>query len=480
MSLTAFCLAGNARNSDKKISRQKVLGQAAYQHAIQLVQDKNIAQADKEWKSAYRKLQRTEGKQAALFLEIDYARSIVTCCISNADAAIYSIKKLSDVFDKDKLDGLTEELKQVIELLNTHTSDPLVLAQLYALSDQINPTGAYTSFLKGTTKTELEKEQLSSTIQINEERLNSMTLAAAKKELRIQMTNRALDSLKFKAMIDSLSIAESEEAITQKNEIIALEKERGRQKTLLMFVFLAGLGAVAFFFLRSRKLNTLLNKQNDDLAEERKKSDELLHNILPVDVARELKEKGKVLPKLHEAVTVMFIDFIGFSKISKQLDTQQLIASLNECFSMFDNLCKEWNVEKIKTIGDAYMCVGNYDLSAKESATQVVKLGIDIQNALDDWNAVREKNKLPRFTARIGVHTGEVAAGVVGSSKFAYDVWGDTVNVASRMESKGVAGKVNVSQSTKDLLSNDLEITARGKVEVKNMGEMEMYFVSST
>ena len=213
------------------------------------------------------------------------------------------------------------------------------------------------------------------------------------------------------------------------------------------------------------------------LKKEKRKSDELLLNILPFTTAQELKETGKTHPISYESVTVMFTDFKGFTQIAEHLSPEEVIAELHNCFKEFDLIAKQHGLEKIKTIGDAYMCVGGLPITNKTHPTDVIRAALAMQKFIDTWKQEHIARNKPVWDVRIGIHTGKVVAGVVGVSKFSYDIWGDTVNLASRMESSGAPGEINISEDTYSLVKNHFKCTARGKIAAKNKGEIEMYFV---
>ncbi|TAE13096.1 MAG: hypothetical protein EAZ95_11580 [Bacteroidetes bacterium] len=222
---------------------------------------------------------------------------------------------------------------------------------------------------------------------------------------------------------------------------------------------------------------TELNHTLQLVETERQKSDSLLLNILPEEVAQELKEKGFSVPKQYELITVLFTDFKGFTHISEKISPTEVIENLNTCFLAFDEICDKYNLEKIKTIGDAYMCAGGVPIANKTNPVDVVSAGLAMQAWMKNWAIEKHQKGEETWELRLGIHSGAVVAGVVGKNKFAYDVWGDTVNLASRMESSGEVGKVNISETTYELVKHRFACTFRGKIEAKNKGELAMYFV---
>ncbi|MEO1653283.1 MAG: adenylate/guanylate cyclase domain-containing protein, partial [Bacteroidota bacterium] len=225
------------------------------------------------------------------------------------------------------------------------------------------------------------------------------------------------------------------------------------------------------------KKNLLLENQKTEIVRQRDQSNQLLLNILPEEVAKELKENGKAKPQYYDMCTVLFTDFKGFTGIAEALSPTQLVQELDACFLRFDEIISQYNLEKIKTIGDAYMCAGGIPVSNKTNPVDAVKAGLAMQEFMDEFNREKRQQGQPIWELRVGVHTGPLIAGVIGKHKFAYDVWGDTVNLAARMESSGEVGKVNISGSTHDLVKTHFNCTYRGKIQAKNKGEMDMYFV---
>lgn len=214
------------------------------------------------------------------------------------------------------------------------------------------------------------------------------------------------------------------------------------------------------------------------LNQERQESDKLLLNILPSSVAKELKERDRVRPVDYESASVLFTDFVGFTQIAENFSPQQLIEELDECFRQFDVIAKKHKLEKIKTIGDSYMAVGGVPVSNRTHARDCVLAALEIERCINGLMRKKVVAGQPFWQIRIGIHTGDLVAGVIGSEKFSYDVWGDTVNTASRLESSGAAGRINISRATYELVKDDFICEYRGKIPAKNKGEIEMYFVN--
>ncbi len=213
------------------------------------------------------------------------------------------------------------------------------------------------------------------------------------------------------------------------------------------------------------------------LEAERERSDSLLLNILPAQTAAELKEKGSASTQFHNAATVLFTDFVGFSKHSLQVPPERLIQVLNDYFNAFDAICKRFSLEKIKTIGDAYMAVSGVPNADEQHALNAMYAAIAIRDFVAEYKDKALINNSLYFEIRIGLHSGSLVSGVVGTQKFAFDIWGNTVNTAARIEANSEPGRINITAATYFLLKGKIPCTYRGKVEIKNMGEVEMYFV---
>ena len=213
------------------------------------------------------------------------------------------------------------------------------------------------------------------------------------------------------------------------------------------------------------------------MKKEKERSESLLLNILPSETAEELKASGDVQPRAYASATVLFTDFKGFTTIAENMEPEALVKELHYCFKNFDLIIEKYGLEKIKTIGDAYMCAGGLPHPNTRHAFDVILAGLAMRDFMESWRAEKEARGEAAWDIRIGIHTGKIVAGVVGIKKFAYDVWGDTVNTASRMESSGEPGRVNISGDTYREIKYLFACEGRGKIQAKNKGEIEMYFV---
>ncbi len=220
-------------------------------------------------------------------------------------------------------------------------------------------------------------------------------------------------------------------------------------------------------------------KQKELLEVEKEKAETLLLNILPAETAEELKAKGKATARKYRMTSIMFTDFKSFTKIAEEIKPEDLVAELDNYFRKFDEIIEKYDVEKIKTIGDAYMCAGGIPIRNKSNPIDVVLAGLEIQRFMKVYNKSKTESGEKGWGLRIGIHTGSVVAGVIGSKRFAYDIWGDSVNIASRMEAASGVGKVNVSGVTYELVKEFFTCEYRGEIRAKNKGKIDMYFVHS-
>lgn len=243
-----------------------------------------------------------------------------------------------------------------------------------------------------------------------------------------------------------------------------------RQKRILLQRVEEATGEVLF-------QNRLLSQQKEEIEKEKERSDKLLLNILPEAVAEELKRNNKATPRYFPEVSILFSDFIGFTKLSEGMSPQELVEVLDGIFRQFDQIVERHQLEKIKTIGDAYMCVGGLHNEPLGQANKVVAAGLEMVECIHQFNIEQAKAGRPEWNIRLGIHTGEVVAGVVGQKKFQFDIWGDAVNTASRMESSGEKDRVNISHSTYERVKAVYRCSPRGRIPAKNKGEIEMFLV---
>ena len=222
-----------------------------------------------------------------------------------------------------------------------------------------------------------------------------------------------------------------------------------------------------------------IEKQKTIIEAAKAQSDSLLLNILPNEIAEELKRFGKSYARKYDQVSILFSDIKGFTSIAEKLTPVHLVNQLDEVFGAFDNIIDKYDMEKIKTIGDAYMCACGLPQTDNQNAIKAVNAALDMQQFIKEFGLANKVQNLPIFEIRIGIHTGPLVAGVVGHRKFAYDIWGDAVNLASQMEQHSEAGKINISGDTYELIKDFFLCTYRGKVETKSKGQIDMYFVDA-
>lgn len=285
--------------------------------------------------------------------------------------------------------------------------------------------------------------------------------------------DKRIEGLQFHYLIEK---KEAEiELLNRENELKASQIKQA--KILRNFLIAAAaflliiVGGIAYQYRFVKKTNKIIT-------EERNKSDKLLLNILPAETAEELKTKGFVKAKKYEFVSVLFTDFKAFTKQVESIPPEELVESIDFYFKGFDDIFEKYNLEKIKTIGDSYMCAGGLPGSNKSNPKDAILAGLEIVQFVEKLKNDRPPN-IHSFNVRIGISTGPVIAGVVGKTKFQYDIWGDTVNVASRMETSSEEGKVNISEFTYEFVKDEFDFEYRGNIEVKNRGKIKMYYVNA-
>ena len=284
------------------------------------------------------------------------------------------------------------------------------------------------------------------------------------------------DSVKDLETIENMANLRTESEIARKQaEVDLLNTQKNNQKIIVIAA------VVAFFLIMLLALglyrrNKYIGRTKKIIEREKNRSDNLLLNILPAETAQELKEEGHVRPKRFDSVSVLFTDFEEFTHYAENLSPEELVQSVDFYFTKFDEIVDKHGLEKIKTVGDAYMCAAGVPFPVEDHANKIVAAAFEML-AFVEQSRKMSSDRETRFNVRIGINSGPVVAGVVGSKKFAYDIWGDTVNIASRMESCSEVGRINISENTCRLVNENYHCEYRGEIKVKNKGMMKMYFV---
>lgn len=285
------------------------------------------------------------------------------------------------------------------------------------------------------------------------------------------------DSINNLEEVEKMADLRTNFEVSKKQAEVDLMIQQKRTQKIIAISSIVSLVLVFFLAVGLFRRYRFIKKTNSIIEAERKRSDNLLLNILPEETALELKESGKVVAKRFESVTVLFTDFEGFTQYAENLSPEKLVESVDYYFSKFDAIIEKYDLEKIKTLGDSYMCAGGLPFPTVDHAYKMILVAQEILEFVQHSNRENPLNHT-RFNIRIGINTGPVVAGVVGTKKFAYDIWGDTVNIASRMESNSAPGKINISENTFAIVKDSFDCEYRGEVEVKNRGMMKMYFVN--
>lgn len=302
-------------------------------------------------------------------------------------------------------------------------------------------------------------------------------MLAIRDSLQKEETGKKLQRIEFEKQVlaDSLAQVEKDLKIEMAHREELRVKDRNRNMAIAGGVFFLLLsGGLYGRWRHVRKTKAIVEK-------EKYRSENLLLNILPSEIAEELKAKGSADARDFDMVSILFTDFKGFTQVSETLSAKELISEINSCFKAFDNICETYGIEKIKTIGDSYMAAGGLPIPSDSAAKNTVLAALEMQAFVTNRLKEKQAKGEVAFQMRVGIHTGPVVAGIVGVKKFQYDIWGDTVNTASRMESSSEVGQVNISEATYNVLKSDSQFvfTPRGKVDAKGKGSMPMYFVKT-
>ncbi|WP_369747979.1 adenylate/guanylate cyclase domain-containing protein [Muriicola sp. SD30] len=288
------------------------------------------------------------------------------------------------------------------------------------------------------------------------------------------------DSVRNMESIQQMADLETSYQVSQKQVEVDLLNEQKKTQKIIAYSTGAAMLLVGLFAIGLYRRNKFIQKTKQIIEKEKDRSEALLLNILPEEIAEELKANGSAEAREFDQVSILFSDFKEFTQTAEKLSAKELVSEINVCFKAFDHICEKYELEKIKTIGDAFMAAGGLPVPSEVAVKNIVLAGLEMQRFITERKNQLDSESKPAFEMRLGIHTGPVVAGIVGVKKFQYDLWGDTVNTASRMESNSKVGKVNISRNTYELLQGDpdLQFEKRGEVKVKGKGAMEMYFVS--
>ncbi len=478
--------------TSKRMGDSKLIGPAAFTLALAYQKQRDDRLTDRFMEEAV-----THGMKAGdadLILRAVSERTRLAAKRQNYREATRINQQALDFFTKNgqdnNIDALRARLEKEQAALQRRRRE--VEQQTSKLSGEVDRLSREKNQLEGT-NTQLQRENQTRNQQLAEsaeelaarnEELEKTQEQKAAVEKRVAETRREIKSLSREALEQKAIANDAREQLMEAElETQAAQIKAERQTFQLYAAIGVGTGLfllAALFFSRFRvkqRSAKKLSLANDALDEARKKSDELLENILPAEIAKELKETGKARARQFPDATVLFCDFVNFTATAERLGAEALVQELDVCFKAFDAIMDRYpGVEKIKTIGDAYMAASGLT-SRKSVPHDIIRAALEMQRFLTEEGDKRRMLGLPYFTGRIGLHTGTVVAGVVGARKFAYDIWGDTVNVASRIESQSEPGRVNVSGSTYEMIRYRFRCTYRGKVEAKNKGMIDMYFV---
>ena len=310
-------------------------------------------------------------------------------------------------------------------------------------------------------------------------RLDSITGNFEKAYTHLNLHMQFKDSMDLET-VDLTRLEREKAELIAAQSLTELELQSQKQERQRAALWAVGVTALLLIIIAGGTYGRYryMRKTNKIISRERDRSENLLLNILPKETALELKENGRVRAQRFESVTILFSDFKGFTRHAENMDPESLVESIDFYFSHFDSIMDKYGLEKIKTVGDAYMCAGGLPNPLEDHAIRVVEAATEMMEFVEANKHNRSGSQMP-FEMRIGINTGPVVAGVVGIRKFVYDIWGDAVNVASRMESASEAGKINISEQTYRLIREVYDCKSRGSIPVKNHGEMNMYFVKN-
>jgi class 3 adenylate cyclase len=419
-----------------------------------------------------------------------FEKSLTAYEIDGSGSGPYALNNIGKVYTKigmyDSAITHHNEAYKIAEQIN----DKLQMAQsLLGLANAYNKKQNYREAVSSYIQAEIITKEIGATKELKEvyegisqvyAEIHDFTKAykyqalVTKINLDIYNTenDKKIERLQFSYEIEE---KQGEIDLLEKNSIIEQLKTK-RQKAISTGIGIAGfliliLGAGLFSRYK------YIHRTKQIIEAEKDRSENLLLNILPHETAEELKTHGEAKARRYEMVSIIFTDFKGFTALSSNLSPEELVKEIHHCYKAFDEIVTHHGIEKIKTIGDAYMAAGGLPVPNETHALDVLRAAIEIRDFMTDLRSERQEKNQPYFDIRIGIHSGPVVAGIVGTKKFAYDIWGDTVNIASRMESNSEPGKINISKTTYELIKDLFVCTPRGAINVKGGGDKIMYFV---
>lgn len=394
----------------------------------------------------------------------------------------YNLGNIGMVYAEQGKDDLGEKnINEAIRILQETEDYSAIsvyltyMADIYARKNQLKTALAYADrSLDLSKKYNLKKEISEANQKLSELYESANDQSRSYKYYKDYITYR--DSVNNMESVQNMADLRTDFEVAQKQVEVDLLDEQKKNQKLISISVGTGLLLVLIIALGLFRRNKFINKAKRLVENEKKRSDSLLLNILPQETAQELKDYGKVKAKRFDSVSVMFTDFKGFTSYSDNLSPEEVVDSIDFYYSKFDDIIEKHGLEKIKTVGDAYMCAGGLPFPTNDHPVKMIEAALEIAAFVNNSKKLNPDD-MTRYDIRIGINTGPVVAGVVGNKKFAYDIWGDTVNIASRMESNSEPGKINVSDNTYQLIKDQYTCTYRGEIEAKNKGKMKMYFV---
>lgn len=395
----------------------------------------------------------------------------------------YSFGNLGRIYaGYGKEDVAEEYLNKAMTILKDLEAYDAIAEFLISLADIYSENGdnaralAYTNRSLNVSRANGLKEYISNAnLKLSElyEKVGDTTKSflAYKEHIAYRDSVRNIQSIREMANLRTNFVVSQKQA-----EVDLLNQEKKNQKTIAISSIVA-MVLIMLLALGLYRRNRFIKRTNLIIEKEKNRSERLLRNILPEETARELKETGKVKAKKFESVSVLFTDFVGFTHYAENLSPENLVKSVDYYYSKFDEIVEKFSLEKIKTVGDSYMCAAGVPFPVNDHAVKIVYAALEIIEFMEHSRKEETINRI-NFSIRIGINSGPIIAGVVGNKKFAYDVWGDAVNIASRMESTSEVGKINISENTYQMVKHIFNCEYRGEIDVKNKGRMKMYFVT--